>query len=100
MSDSKIKLRFADDQKSPTMEIGNGTYHRKFIAKDQPFECDKDEAAMLLRTGHFVELEAGVSKQAAQPAAASAPSTPTPPAVLGKIGGAPAGASEEQSGKS
>lgn len=49
------RVRFAPAQESPTLEIGNGEYHRVFEAKDQPFACKKDEAAMLLRTGHFVE---------------------------------------------
>lgn len=55
----KVKLQFADDQKSPTLEINNGDYGRAFDAKDQPFECDEEEAAMLLRSGLFVEAKAG-----------------------------------------
>jgi hypothetical protein len=77
MADEKkiIKLQFAPEQKSPTLDIGHGEYSRKFDAKDQPFECDEEEARMLLRMpeGFFV---AAVEKSA-------------PPAA-GKIGGAPA----------
>ena len=81
MSDSKIKLRFADDQKSPTLDIGHGEYSRRFDVKDSPFECDAEEAATLLRTGYFVAAESkqDVGKDAAAPAP-----------VMGKIGGAPA----------
>src|SRR5947208_386060 len=75
--DKPIKLRFADDFKSPTLEIGHGSeYVRKFDAKDQPFEmtglthtepgsdgtdrvvidmAPEEEARILLSTGHFVE---------------------------------------------
>lgn len=39
-----------------TIEITNGHYHRKFDAKDAPFEvADAAELQMLVNTGHFVE---------------------------------------------
>lgn len=57
MADEKkqtIKLQFAAEQTSPTLDINNGDYDRKFDVKDQPFECEPEEAAMLLRTPFFV----------------------------------------------
>lgn len=80
MSDKNpIKLRFADDFKSPTLEIGHGSeYVRKFDIKDAPFEMvglthtepgsdnkdrvvvdmtPEEEAKILLATGHFVAVE-------------------------------------------
>jgi len=80
-----IKLRFADDFKSPMLEIGHGQYDRKFVAAEQPFEMTgfsikeidgdgketgneivivtpEEEAKILLATGHFVEDEAGAKK--------------------------------------
>jgi hypothetical protein len=54
----KKKLQFAPEQKSPTLDIGNGDYSRHFDAKDQPFEAGEEEARMLLNTGHFVEATA------------------------------------------
>jgi hypothetical protein len=52
------KVKFAPEQKSPTLEIGNGQYVRSFNEKDQPFECaTKEEFDFLLRTDHFVAVE-------------------------------------------
>jgi hypothetical protein len=83
MSDEKrtVKIQFAPEQKSPTLDIGHGEYSRKFDVKDQPFECDEEEARMLLRMpeGFFV---AAVEKKEADKLSA----LPT----AGKIGGAPA----------
>lgn len=86
---STIKLRFADDFKSPTLEVGQGDYVRKFDAKDQPFECSKQEAEMLLRTKNFVVAEAATDS-------AKNEALPKKPGVVsglksaGKIGGSPA----------
>ena len=83
-----VKLQFAPKQTSPTLKIGHGEYRRDFDAKDQPFECDKAEAAMLLRTGHFVEAV----NAPAQPKSADEKKTPgkdTGTPIKGKIGGAP-----------
>jgi len=53
------KVKFADEQKSPTLEIGNGSYARKFDKKNEPFECaTEEEFKFLIRTGNFVEAEA------------------------------------------
>jgi hypothetical protein len=50
------KVKFAVEQKSPTLEIGHGEYSRRFVADDQPFEVsDEEEFTMLLGTGLFVE---------------------------------------------
>lgn len=83
MADEKqvMKLKFApldpvkDERgktrkQSPVVEINNGDYNRKFIAKDQPFECKgltrkdgdsevvlmtaEEEVNLLLASGHFV----------------------------------------------
>jgi hypothetical protein len=103
---TSIKLRFADDFKSPTLEIGHGQYDRKFDVKEQPFEMKgyavkeigedgketgaetvivtpEEEARILLGTGHFVEdgQEQGVKSK-------------EPKRNLGKIGGAPARSEE------
>lgn len=69
MSDKKqiVKLNFADHQQSPTLDFGLGEYRRKFDAKEQPFECDEEEAAMLLRDGSFVVAgEKGKASKAAR----------------------------------
>lgn len=79
MAENKsTKLRFTENFKSPTLEIGHGQYDRKFKAGDQPFEmtgCSikefdsegretgaeivivtpEEEARILLATGYFVE---------------------------------------------
>jgi hypothetical protein len=58
MTDQKTLLKFKADQKSPTMDIGTGEYRRSFKADEQPFVVDsKEEADMLLRTGHFEKVE-------------------------------------------
>jgi hypothetical protein len=49
------KVKFADEQKSPTLEIGHGEYSRKFIADEQPFEVGDEEFRMLIGTRLFVE---------------------------------------------
>jgi hypothetical protein len=49
------KVKFAVEQKSPTLEIGHGEYNRKFVADDQPFEVDEEEFVVLIGTGLFVE---------------------------------------------
>jgi hypothetical protein len=114
-NEKKVLIQFAPEQQSPTLEIGHGEYSRKFDAKDSPFECPgfarkevdgdgketgsetvvmtaAEEAAMLLGTGYFVEAtEDGRRKTVAGPQSSVA---------QGKIGGAPVGASEEQSAKS
>ena len=70
-------IQFAPEQKSPTLEIHQGEYRRTFDVKDQPFECDPEEAAWLLREGHFVEAvpekKKAVAKAAAKTDAADAP---------------------------
>jgi DNA replication initiation complex subunit (GINS family) len=48
------KVKFAVEQKSPTLEIGHGEYSRKFVADDQPFEVDDEEFTLLIGTGLFV----------------------------------------------
>ena len=83
MSDEKkVKIQFAPEQKSPTLEIHQGEYRRLFDVKDQPFECDLEEAAWLLKEGHFIEAPADATKDASK-----MPATP----VAGKIVAAPAG---------
>jgi hypothetical protein len=74
-----MKLQFSPEQKSPTLEIGNGEYSRKFDVKDQPFDVDDEEARLLMATGHFVEASAKPESQVSSPK----------PQVMGKIGGAP-----------
>ena len=59
----KVFLKFRATQKSPTLEIGHGEYTRKFEAKDQPFECDEEEAGMLKRTGFFVDAKDDSEKE-------------------------------------
>ena len=50
------KVKFAPEQKSPTLEIGHGEYARKFDVKDSPFACaDEEEFRLLIGTGFFVE---------------------------------------------
>jgi hypothetical protein len=52
----KILMRFRANVKSPTIEIAQGEYRRKFYASEQPFEVENaEEARMLHETGHFVE---------------------------------------------
>jgi hypothetical protein len=88
-NEQTMKLKFADDFKSPTLEIGQGDYVRKFDAKDQPFECSKEEAEMLLRTKHFVVVEpesAATPKKEASAKKGDAAKLQN----TGKIGGAPA----------
>lgn len=54
----ETKLKFKADQKSPTLELHIGEYRRVFNAADQPFAVEsKEEAGMLLRTGHFEKVE-------------------------------------------
>lgn len=120
MSDEKptIKLKFAplvpatDEndkprEQSPVVEIANGEYHRRFEAKDQPFEVTgftrveldeagkervdsknnkivtailtpAEEAHLLLNTGHFVVVEETAAPAKAQRSKEIPPeSTPT-----------------------
>ncbi|SRR6266496_750707 len=99
----KIKLQFAPGQPAAgnhpktgeplppasSIEIGHGEYSRKFDAKDQPFECDAEEARLLLGTGVFVEAtEKPAVSQEPEKTTPQEPEKTTPP--QGKIGGAPA----------
>jgi hypothetical protein len=83
-----VKLRFAPGRPeagkhaktgdplppSPTLEINNGDYSRRFDSKDQPFEAEAiEEAPLLLRTGDFVLDEPKAKAQ--KPKAADTPST-------------------------
>ena len=52
---AKVFLKFHEDQKSPTLELGHGEYTRKFEASAQPFECEPEEALFLKATGYFVD---------------------------------------------
>jgi hypothetical protein len=53
-----MKLKFKEDQKSPTLDIMIGEYRRQFDAKEQPFAVESgEELGMLLRTGHFEKVE-------------------------------------------
>jgi hypothetical protein len=117
MSDEKkpIKVKFKDDFKSPTLEIGHSEYRRSFDAKGQPFEVtgvtrtvkakragEKDrevvvlspetELAILLDTGHFEVVEDGAqSKIQSAKSTGSAVATPALQSA-GKIGGSSADA--------
>lgn len=52
----KKLLRFRANEKSPSIDIQQGEYHRFFRVEDQPFECETEEEFQMLRnTGHFVE---------------------------------------------
>lgn len=113
-----VKLQFASGQESPTLEIANGEYKRTFDAKDQPFECEPEVAAMLRRSGHFVKVpeaesegqgakgKAPAEESKAQRAKSEAESVPPASAggskrpANGTSDGATAGASKEQSAKS
>lgn len=58
----KVRLQFAPGQPA-SLSIGQGEingvrYARTFHAQDQPFECDAEEALMLLGTGSFVKAVA------------------------------------------
>jgi len=62
----KVLLRFHEEQTSPTLEIGHGEYTRKFDAKEQPFECEPEEAELLKRTGYFVDESAAAKAEAGE----------------------------------
>jgi len=69
------RLRFRADQKSPTLEIGNGEYRRVFNAKDQPFEVESDDEFQLLKgSGYFVVVPESKDEPAA---AATGTTNPT-----------------------
>lgn len=56
----KRLLQFHPDQKSPTVDLQMGEYHRIFKASEQPFVAEsKEEEQMLLRTRHFVKATDG-----------------------------------------
>jgi len=117
-----MKLEFAAEQKSPTLEIGVGEYRRRFDAKDQPFECEQEEAKMLLRSGHFEEVKeqeqaagaddttsaetksepgavaTGSNAALDSPAETKAKAAPGRRIPKGKIGGAPAAGQVQEAG--
>ena len=110
-----IKVRFApldpptdakgrERKQSPTVEVANGSYYRKFIAAEQPFEVTgtshtenvdgkdrevvditpEEELRILMADGNFVVVdeEQGAKSKSEPPAVAGGPKT-----SLGKIGG-------------
>ncbi len=51
----QISVKFHPDQKSPTLDLCQGEYRRKFEKKFEPFSCSsEEERQMLIATGHFI----------------------------------------------
>ncbi len=74
----KTFLKFKAGQQSPTLEIANGEYRRQFDAKEQPFEVEpREEAPMLLRTGHFEEVKEPQTVTGKEPSAEKEESSTT-----------------------
>lgn len=91
----KILVRFRASQKSPTLDLMNGEYHRVFNAVDQPFEVkDQEELLLLKNSGFFVEDKAAEKEAADDEAAgegqsAEGQSVPTADAAGGETTAAP-----------
>lgn len=90
----KTFLKFCANQKSPTLEIQVGEYHRSFKADDQPFEVkDKEEEQLLRNSGYFVsdkEAEAADEPSGSESESSPALKVQSPKSKEpGKTGGAP-----------
>ena len=48
-----MKIKFAEDIKSDTLDFQNGEYRRSFDRKEQPFDVTDEEWLALQATGYF-----------------------------------------------
>lgn len=55
-----MKLRIKEEISSPTVDVGEGEYRRRFARTDEPFEVSEEEWALLRRKDLFeLVVEAG-----------------------------------------